>query len=336
MLHSTPEVKRLNRERIRKQIQGHESFTKNDVAKWTALSLSTCNTILNELLSEGEVIHVSQDDSYVGRPASRFAYNPDHLHVLGVYVFSDEKKNTIAFAVANALGQVSSRGEVHPKVITSAAIEDAIAEQVAADPLIKGISFGFPGVSRDGVIERCDVESLVGVDLASSVRGRFALPFEMRNDMDFIANGVYDSLSHDGGNLSTLLFPKSGFVGSGSVIFGRSLGGSSMFAGELSYIADGFGVSRKEQQRVLKDRPAFREFAAKMVLIVCCTLDPEVVVLMGNDVDDDDLDAIRQFCEPIISGQHLPRLVAANNIGDYYVSGLVRVLLDSLQFELMQ
>lgn len=336
MLHSTPEVKRLNRERIRKQIQEHETFTKNDVARWTELSLSTCNTILNELLSDGEVIHLSQDDSYVGRPASRFKYNPDHLHVLGLYVVDDEDENTVGFVVANALGGVLARGAIHPDVITPQVVEDLIAEQLAADHLIKGISFGFPGVARDGVIERCDVESLVGVDLARQVRDRFDIPFEMRNDMDFITSGVYDSVAHDGGNLAALLFPRSGFVGAGFMIDGRPLGGSSKFAGELSYIAEGFGVSRPEQQRALKDRSSFREFAGRMVLVACCTVDPEVVVLLGNDVDDADIVAIKEFCEPIISGQHLPRLLATNRTGDFYASGLVRVLLDALQFELMQ
>jgi len=336
MFHSTPEVKRLNRERIRKQIQVHPTFTKNDVARWTSLSLSTCNTILNELLSDGEVIHLSQDDSYVGRPASRFAYNPDHLHVLALYVLGEQGENTVAFAIANALGEVLSRGTLHPDVITYQAIEDLIAGQIAADDLIRGISFGFPGVARDGVVERCDVDSLVGIDLEPRVRERFGIRFEMRNDMDFIANGVYDSIRHDGGNLSTLLFPSTGFVGCGFVIEGKSLGGSSMFAGELSYIAEGFGVSRETQQRALRDRGAFREFAARMVLIACCTVDPEVVVLMGNDVDEDDIAAIKEFCEPIVSGQHLPRLVADNKVSEHYVSGLVRVLLDCLQFELMQ
>lgn len=336
MLHSTPEVKRLNRERIRKQLQEHDTFTKAEVAQWTALSLSTCNTILNELHIEGEIIHLSQDDSYVGRPASRFKYNPDHLHVLALYVVSEAGANTVAFAVANAVGEVLSRDEIHPSVITCEVVEDLIVELVSRDKLIRGISFGFPGISRDGVIERCDVDTLVGANVERRVRDRVGIRLEMRNDMDFIANGVYHSISPNGGNLGTLLFPKSGFVGCGFVVDGKSLRGYSEFAGELSYIAEGFGISKEAQQDAMLDREAFREFAAKMVLVACCTIDPEVIMLMGNEIDEADLTAIKEFCEPIVSGQHLPRLVVDNNVADYYVTGLVRVMLDSLQFELMQ
>jgi ROK family len=334
MLQGTPEVKRLNRERIRKQLQQHETFTKAEVAKWTSLSLSTCNTILNEMQSDGEILHLSHDESYVGRPASRFKYNRDHLHVLAIYVVSEQTENTVAFAVANATGEVLSRSEVHPPVITYEVIEHLITEQMSADGLIRGISFGLPGVLRDGVIERCDVESLVGVDIERRVRDKVGITPEIRNDMDFIATGVYHSVSHDGGNLSTLLFPETGFVGCGFMIDGKCLGGSSRFAGELSYIAEGFGLSKPEQRKAMLDRPAFRDFAAQMVLIASCTLDPEVIMLMGNQIDETDLAAIKEFCEPIISGQHLPRLMFDNNVADHYMRGLIRVMLDSLQFEL--
>jgi hypothetical protein len=336
MLLSTPEVKQLNRERIRKQLHEHETFTKAEVAKWTGLSLSTCNTILNELLDEGEIIHLSQDDSYVGRPASRFRYNPDHLHVLGIYAASQQDEETVAFVTANALGEILSRGELHPEVITYSVIETLIAEQMSADALIRGISFGFPGVSRDGVIERCAIEPLVGVDVESRMREKFGISPEMRNDMDFIANGVYHSVAHNGGNLSALLFPRNGCVGCGFVVDGKPLRGHSKFAGELSYIAEGFGVSQDAQRAATLDRTAFRDFASKMVLVACCTVDPEVVMLMGNEIDRADVDAIREFCEPIVSGLHLPQLVFDNNVADHYVRGLVRVMLDSLQFQRMQ
>lgn len=336
MLQSTPEVKRLNRERIRKQLQAHDTFTKAEVAKWTALSLSTCNTILNEMQNEGEIVHLSQDESYVGRPASRFKYNRDHLHVLVMYVVSEHDENTVAYAVANAVGEVLSQGALHPPTITFQVIEDLVTAQVAADGLIRGISFGYPGVARDGVIERCDVESLVGVDVEGRLRSKVGITPVMRNDMDFIATGVFNSIEHDGGNLGTLLFPSTGFVGCGFIIDGKPLGGSSKFAGELSYIAEGFGISRPEQQKALLDRAAFRDFAAKMVLIACCTIDPEVVMLMGNQIDQTDLEAIQQTCEPIVSGQHLPRLLVDNDVASYYLHGLVRVMLDTLQFELTQ
>lgn len=102
MVGSTPEVRQLNRERIRRELHVRKTCTKAEMAAWTGLSVSTCNTILNEMRADGEIIRTSQEDGYVGRPASRFEYNADYLHVLVVYVVTDHGENTVAFAVADA------------------------------------------------------------------------------------------------------------------------------------------------------------------------------------------------------------------------------------------
>jgi hypothetical protein len=335
MLSTTLEVKQLNRERIRRQVQEHETCTKSEVSHWTSLSVSTCNMILNEMVDDGEVLCVAQEEPSVGRPASRFRYNPDHMHVLVMYVSSGSGGNTIGFAVANAMGEILWRGERHPRDITYQGIEDLVAEQLSTDDLIRSMAFGFPGVSHDGVIERCDIDTLVGVDVEGLVEKRFGLTPELRNDMDFIANGVYHSISHNGGNLATIFFPEDAYVGCGLVLDGKVLRGHSKFAGELAYVAEGFGISRRVQREAMGERQAFRELAARMVLVVCGTVDPEVVMLMGNQIGDDDLEAIRSYCAPIISTQHIPRLVADNNVAEYYLSGLIRVVLDLSQFPLL-
>lgn len=335
MLRSTPEVKQLNHELIRQQIVAHDTCTKSEVSRWTSLSVSTCNTILNEMEGDGEIIHVSQEDGNVGRPASRYKYNPDYLHVLVLYVLSEEGQDSLVLAVANALGEVLWRDHRQPDAITYQVIEDVIAERLSADRLVQGIAFGIPGVSHAGVVERCDVASLDGVDVEGLVRARFGITPELRNDMDFIANGVYNTIPNGGGNLATLLFPTNGCVGCGFIVDGKALSGNSRFAGEISYIAEGLGVSRIMQEHALLDRGKFRDLAGKMVMIACGTIDPEVVMLMGNRVGDDDLAVIRKFCEAIVSERHLPRLLVDNNVDRYYIKGMIRVMLDRLQYQLL-
>lgn len=305
MVSSTPEVRQLNRERIRRELHVRKTCTKAEMAAWTGLSVSTCNTILNEMRADGEIIRTSQEDGYVGRPASRFAYNADYLHVLVVCVVTEHGENTVAFAVAGALGQVRLSEQRHPDAITYSVIEELIAEQLATDELIRGIALGIPGVARDGVVEDCDVDALVGVDVAGGVRDRFGINPEVRNDMDFIATGVYTSTPHNGGSLAAMLFPEDGYVGCGFVIDGAVLQGHSGFAGELYRIAEGFGIDRQAQLNALQDRHDFRELAAKAALIVCCTFDPEVIVLLGHGMDTDDLQAIRLLISNAVTESHV-------------------------------
>ncbi|HPF79973.1 ROK family protein, partial [Nostocoides australiense] len=211
----------------------------------------------------------------------------------------------MAFAVADALGQVRLSEQRHPDAITYSVLEELIAEQLATDELIRGIALGIPGVARDGVVEDCDVDALVGVDVAGGVRDRFGINPEVRNDMDFIATGVYTSTPHNGGSLAAMLFPEDGYVGCGFVIDGAVLQGHSGFAGELYRIAEGFGIDRQAQLNALQDRHDFRELAAKAALIVCCTFDPEVIVLLGHGMDTDDLQAIRLLISNAVTESHV-------------------------------
>lgn len=334
MIRSTPEVKQLNKERIRREIQKSEKCTKAGISKETMLSVATCNTIFNELLEAGEIIQAEQEEIYMGRPASLFKYNPDYQHVLVMYISNEQGINMVEFAVADALGKQIRREQVHPEAITYEVIENLTADIIKKDLLIQGMTFGIPGVSRHGIIEYCDVESMIGVDLEGQLKERFKFEVEMRNDMDFLSTGVYHTVSHGGGNLATIYFPvtDTGYVGCGFVIDGKVLRGHSKFAGEISYVAKGYGIPRQQQMEMLSDRTSFRELVAKMVVTVIATIDPETVMVMGNEVDQKDLAVVRKLCEAVVSEKHIPQILIDNRVSDYFINGLIRVALDRLQF----
>lgn len=341
MVRNTPEVKQLNKERIRREIQRGEKCTKAGISKKTALSVATCSTILNEMQESGEILQADQEESNVGRPASQFMYNPDFQHVLAMYVSNEQGVNTVELATADALGAEIRREQVHPETISYELIESLVADAVERDGLLQGMTFGIPGVSHHGVIETCDVESIIGVNVEGRLNERFGLEVNVRNDMDFVSNGVYHTVPNSGGTLATMYFPKTdtGCVGCGFVIGGKVLRGFSKFAGEISYAAEGFGLSRQEQIRIILDREnrsAFRELAAKMVLLVVGTIDPEIIMLMGNEIDEEDLAVIRDACRRVVSEQHIPKLLVDNNISKHYMNGLIRVALDQLQFRISQ
>jgi len=338
MVRNTPEVKQLNKELIRRAIQKNEKCTKASISKEANLSIATCNTIFNEMLEDGEIIRIDQEEIYMGRPASQFAYNPDYQHVLVMYIENEQGVNAIEYAVADAMGNQICREHVHPEIITYDLIAKLVTNVIKEDSLIQGIAFGLPGISHHGVIVNCDVESMIGVDVVGQLQTQFGIEVEIRNDMDFVSNGVYHAVEHTGGNMATMYFPlkEASCVGCGFIIDGKVLRGHSKFAGELSYIAEAFGISRKKQAEMLMNRTAFRELVSRMILIVCGTIDPEIIMLMGNEIDEVDLAVIREHCSKVISDKHIPRLIVDNRIAEYYINGLVRVALDQRQFPISQ
>ncbi|MCH1981920.1 ROK family protein [Ruminococcus sp. OA3] len=335
---STPDLKLYNKELIRKEIQNNETCRKSQIAQLTSLSIGTCNTAINEMLRDNEIIKVDQEELIMGRPADRFCYNKDYFHVMGMYLSGEHRCNLIEYAVADALGNENIHESLETEVITYEVIEKIVDEMLTADPLIRSLSIGIPGITSSGVVERCDISTIVGVDLEGQLRRKFHIDVEVRNDMDFIAYGAYHTIYNGSANMAAVFFPSEseGTVGCGFVVNGKVLRGYTKFSGEVSYILEGFGISRKQQAKYWGDRDIFLVYAAQIVLIIIATLDPEEIVLIGNGIHQDEVPVISEFCSKIVSDSHIPKIIATSDYANNYIKGLVRASINRISFPISE
>lgn len=338
MLWNTPEVKQLNSERVRREIQKHPRCTKAQVAKATELSVATCNTIFNELLASGEIRVVDQEDAAMGRPAVRFEYNEDDHHVLGIILRLDEKKERIDYVIGNALGETISRGQVTADRIDYDQIHRIVADCVAQDELIRCVTVGIPGVTADGVVERCDIEGVVGEPLEKKLEKAFGIDVIVHNDMDIISYGVYQTDFDGQGNLCAVFFPPQGvaYVGAGMIIDGKILMGASQFSGELRYVAEAFGMTTEQMTKDSKNAKKLTDFAVKMLVILISTIDPERIVVMGDCFEERDALKLRQGCAKIVGENHVPKVEIIREVMDEYICGLIRMALNHIDFPLLE
>ena len=336
MVSNSVEVKQLNVERIRRAVQSHESCTKADIANETLLSVATCSTILNEMAESGEIIKIDQKDSVVGRPAGIFAYNRDYQHVLCLCLDYDSGAGvaTVRCAVADALGRVIRREDRNSKQFDYTRLEELVGEFLEADSRIAAAGIGIPGVAENGQVEFCEIKSLESVDIAGLLGKKYGVEILVENNMTFVTYGLHVKLTGQAGDLAAVLFPKGSeaCIGCGFMINGRIHHGASMMAGEMSYIARGFGISREEQQQMLEERGLFRRLAAQILLTIICTVNPKHVVFMGNGVSRADLPEIEKNCLRVVHKRHIPALTIDNDIAENYQNGVIRFLLDTKQY----
>lgn len=337
MLWNTPEVKQLNSERVRREIQRSPKCTKAMVAKQTELSVATCNTIFNELLAAGEIRIADQEEAAMGRPAQRFEYNPDYAHVLGIRAVIDEKEK-VDYVVANALGEIIKRGEVTAKAVKGEHILKAIDKCFSEDKLIKCISVGVPGVAVNGTIESCDIEGLEGEPLEEKIRRNYNVDVTIQNDMDVISFGIYKETFHDEGNMAVVLFPSEGesFVGAGMIIDGKILFGATQFSGELRYAAKAFGITDEEMKKIRKDKERLLDFAAKMTVLLISIIDPKKIVIVSRTMEERDAYKIKELCAKVVTEAHTPTLTVCNDVYDSYDNGLVTLAIDRTFFPLSE
>lgn len=334
MITNAIEIRQWNKERIRDAVQKHETCTKADISHETDLSMATCSTALNEMLESNEILKVDQVGAGIGRPSDLFAYNKDYLHVLCICIYSQDDSNTIELAVADALGQNIRAKRFSCADLSCATIESLVAEYIADDPLIRTVGIGIPGVVVEGVIEFCDIKSLEKANFVQLLGEQFHVDVIVKNDMNIITYYLY-RLQKSRGDFAAIYFPdagSAGYVGSGFIVSGHALHGASMLAGEISHVAAAFGTPLEEQRHILEDRAAFRKFAAQMLTTVCCTINPSNVVIMGNHMTAEDVDAIKAHCASFISERHLPEVQFSNEIYENYSNGLIRQTLDSILF----
>ena len=338
MLWNTPEVKQLNSEKIRKEIQLSPKCTKSLVSRKTSLSVATCNNIINDMLKSGELLTVDREDALMGRPATRFEYNAEYHHVLGVAVHSGEKDYQ-EYAVGNALGKPIDSGTLADREVTADEIISLCREMTKKDKKIDTISVGIPGVATDGIVDLCDVKSLDGIPLEKMISDACGgIETVVQNDMDFISYGVYDNVGSRDRNLAVLMFPAEGdsYVGAGIVLNGKVLRGATHFSGELSYVAEAFGIDRKEMLKIRQDRDRFLEYVGKIAVVIISTIDPAEIILMGNGLKDSEIGVIRETAEKIVTAEHMPKIMTESNINAVYVNGLLRTGLNRLDFPISE
>lgn len=333
MITSAIEIRQRNKERIREAIQKHETCTKADIVKETDLSMATCSTALNEMLEAKEILKVDQVGAGIGRPSDLFSYNRDYLHVLSICVYTHADHGSLDLAVADALGGVIEQRQLTPGELSQQTIEELVAERIAADPLIRTVGIGIPGVVSDGVIEFCDIKGLEKADFVRSLSERFGVQVIVKNDMHIITYYLYHEQAERRGDFAAIYFPEtSGYVGSGFIVNGHSLTGSTMLSGSVWHVAEAFGVSPDEQARLLNDRPAFLRFASQILTTICCTINPASVVLLSNSLGDADAEQILALCGKVLGPQHLPELRTDGHTFENYALGLIRLTLDSTLF----
>lgn len=329
---STAQVRELNQEVIMATLRNRESASIADLAKLVDLSVATCVKIVGGLVESGEIEEVGERDSRGGRPARHYRFNPGHSLIAALILRVTEKAEYIDYFIADANGTLLHSGRTAPAPLDIDAI-DSLLESLKKDyPSLKAVSVSIPGTVTEGVIGPADAPALVGVHIEDHIRKRHNLGTSVENDMNFAALGYYRcNLSSDGLDFAYLLFPRGGPAGGGLVINDKLVRGKSGFAGELSYLTP--TAQRGHSKRILSmsrvDRE-YVEYVARMVTAVTVLINPAVIVLSGDNLEEDAHSAILSACVKDIPAEHLPEIIIKQDYNDDCLTGMIVQALSSL------
>jgi hypothetical protein len=328
---NTAEVKNYNTRIIKNALKALPSGTKNTISKITGLSVATCNTILNELDTSGEILEVEIESSCsVGRPAKAYKFNENYSYVFCIYLIYENNKKILNYAIVNLLGTVIEEKSTEKEIIDYSEIENLIEKLIAKYPNIQGIGIGIPGVvTKSNIIDFCDIEELAGCPLAELLINKFGKSVVIENDMNLTAYGFYETGEYEENtSIAVVAFFKDNWPGSGIIVDGHIIHGSTNFAGEVSYLP--FGCTHEEQKRILSYREGIIPIVSKTICSLSAVINPKTIILTGTLLTDSLLSEILASVSEIIPERHIPEITLQNNINKYYLYGLSSMTLKAL------
>lgn len=320
---NTEKLKRFNADLVRAVLKREPWSTKSSLSLETGLSLSTCGNILSHMLDQGEILEDGTAAPEGGRPSVRYRYNHDHTLLALVYVNREKGVVRLYYSVVNTAGESLKEERRQTPSLTSDDLI-ALADRLAADyERLKIISFGIPGVVRQGRIEECEIDSLSHFDLKGIVERKTGLIVSVENDVNCAALGYGEGAVGKGPeSLVYMYYPEEGISGAGIVINGRVLRGESDFAGEISYLP--LGIAMGKQGRIQRNHKRFTELLSKTVLSINCLINPGCIVICSQWFTEEFRHDFLKKLEPMAPEKHVPLIFFEPRMHDSYIRGLFR------------
>lgn len=326
-------VKKINQELIKQALKSMKEGTKSTIASATGLSVATCGNILNELLETGEVLETELEASSGGRPARRFVYNADFSYIVCLYAKIEDGLQSITYAVTNSVGERVDTGYLTYENIDADTIDHLVGTLIQQYNHIKAIGIGIPGLVHRGVINICDIKTLVDAPLETLLREKYEVEVTIENDMNLTVYGFYKQQDYEEDKtIVVLTFIKGAFPGAGMMIDGHIHKGNTRFAGEVSFLP--FGMSREEQLKSWGNSNTFIPLAAHTISSLTAVINPETIALTGDQARHEDVPHLYQSCLEVIPEEHMPHLIVLEQPDDHYMNGLIAITLESLTYSL--
>lgn len=302
----TGKLRVINDQKVFDYFINEEIGTKKEIAQKTNVSVMTTGTILNDFLSKG--IIVENELIYVekGRPTHQYKLNPAYYHECMMYV----KKNdccSIIYCLKNALGELIDSKKIKKKELVGEDIVNCLNKIIEEDKYLQYISLGLPAIISNNQV----IESVI-----DSLKENLLM-----NDIKCIAYG-YNQMHHQ--NVCFLTFPKDSGPGCSMILDNQLIDGNNGIAGEVAYLPLFDFLKKREFDNSLEN----------IIQVVATTIvmyNPHLLILTGENIKEDDLEAIQKGDLNYVPIHFMPSLKYQENCEDYYFQGLESQIIQRIQ-----
>lgn len=256
--------------------------TKTDISHVTGISMAGVTNVLQELVTEGEILYVSDAASTGGRRSKQYSLNPDYRHIALISCIRQDDAYYYVLSDRNLQNEELASHVISSRTGSIEDFETGINWLKEKDPLIHVCTVSLPGICENGIVRLCDFHKLEGKNIGAIAQR--AGDWTVENDVNTACIG----LSHQNDrckNLALIYQPSTEYAGTGILIHGRLYSGINHMAGEMRFMAD----ERPGNALVNKTEGLWRDICA-----IQAVLDPQMIGWCSDLVSEEEF---KKYCK---------------------------------------
>lgn len=270
--------------------------TKNELVFYTGLSLSTIDSLLEEMLKSNRVIKAGYRESTGGRPSMSYKVNGEFSQTLCIYAYKHDKTIKVIGRLYNLYSEMmeEKRRDI-PKLdcdVMCSFIDEMLNEQVHT------ICLSLPD---------CDID----------INHRYKQRVFVKNDVYMGVIGAYiKHMQYD----SIVLLDSKVNSRLGIVVHGHLVEGKSSIAGQIRYMP----LIENKNRRSMKGRSQLLVIELQNIIGM---LNPEAIVICAQGIDQH---YVEEELLKIFKMNDMPHLIYIDDFIDEAMLGMESISKDSL------
>lgn len=293
------EIRGARKKNVMKIIQSlvkQGGCTKNELVFYTGLSLSTIDSLLEEMLKSNRVIKAGYRESTGGRPSMSYKVNGEFSQTLCIYAYKHDKTIKVIGRLYNLYSEMmeEKRRDI-PKLdcdVMCSFIDEMLNEQVHT------ICLSLPD---------CDID----------INHRYKQRVFVKNDVYMGVIGAYiKHMQYD----SIVLLDSKVNSRLGIVVHGHLVEGKSSIAGQIRYMP----LIENKNRRSMKGRSQLLVIELQNIIGM---LNPEAIVICAQGIDQH---YVEEELLKIFKMNDMPHLIYIDDFIDEAMLGMESISKDSL------
>ena len=293
------EIRGARKKNVMKIIQSlvkQGGCTKNELVFYTGLSLSTIDSLLEEMLKSNQVIKAGYRESTGGRPSMSYKVNGEFSQTLCIYAYKHDKRITVIGRLYNLYSEMmeEKRRDI-PKLdrdVLCSFIDEMLNEQVHTICLS---------------LSDCDID----------IKHRYKQRVFVKNDVYMGVIGAYiKHMQYD----SIVLLDSKVNSRLGIVVHGHLVEGKSSIAGQIRYMP----LIENKNRRSMKGRSQLLVIELQNIIGM---LNPEAIVICAQGIDQH---YVEEELLKIFKMNDMPHLIYIDDFIDEAMLGMESISKDSL------